>query len=286
MIDALIEPLQQGLVRRAALELVLLGLVCGPLGTWVLLFRHSFAAESIAHAMLPGLVLAALAGLPLVLGAGAGVLAAAAAVSLAGRDPRIGPDVGTAVAVTALFGAGALLALAPDAPARLEELLFGDLIGIGVDELLLTLGLAAAIAAALAAAHRPLALTAFDAGSAGPLGARPGRTELTLLALLALTVATAVQALGNLLVVALIVAPAAAARRLTQRLLPALLLSSALAAAAGVVGLYASYYLELAAGAAVALAAVLTFALTLPVRRSANRPARSVRSGEALGEAG
>ena len=104
-------------------------LACGPLGVWILLYRQSYAAESISHGMLPGLVLAALAGAPLVLGAGGGVLLAAAAIALAGRDERLGGDTGVAVAVSALFGLGALLALSPEAPPRLQELLFGDLLG-------------------------------------------------------------------------------------------------------------------------------------------------------------
>ena len=87
------------ILRRALAEVLLLSLACGPLGVWVLLHRQSYAAESMSHGMLPGLVIAALAGLPLVLGAGAGVLVAAGAISLAGRDERVGPDAGVAVAV-------------------------------------------------------------------------------------------------------------------------------------------------------------------------------------------
>ena len=144
-----------------------------PLGVWVLLHRQAYAAESLSHGLLPGLVLAALAGVPLVLGAAGGALVAAGAIALAGRDERIGGDIGVAVAVSALFGLGALLALAPDAPPRLEELLFGDLLGISGADLAAAAGLALAVAAALAVAHRPLALTAFDRAAARSLGAPP-----------------------------------------------------------------------------------------------------------------
>ena len=272
MIDALAEPLQEGIVQRALLELLVLAAVCGPLGAWVLLYRQSYAAESIAHAMLPGLVLAALAGLPLILGAAGGVLAAAATLALAAGDERIGADVGVGVTVTTLFGAGALLALLPEAPARLEELLFGDLLGGSSAAVGASAALAGAVLVVLAAAHRSLALVAFDKAAAGALGARPVRVELLLLALLALTVVAAVQALGNLLVVALVIAPAAAAGRLTRRLVPLLAVSALLAAVAGVVGLYASYHLELAGGASVALAALLLFAAALPFGRSGFEP--------------
>ena len=272
--DALTEPFGQALMQRALIEVLVLGAVCGPLGTWVLIFRQGYAAESIAHALLPGLVLAGLAGVPLAVGALAGAAVSVAGVTLAGRDERIGADVAVAVTTTALFGAGALLALAPGAPLRLEELLFGDLLGLADSDLAVGAALACTVLAALAAAHRPLVLAAFDPHTAPALGSRPGRVEMLLLALLGLTVVAAVQALGNLLVVALLIAPAAAARRLATRLGPALALSAALAVAAGLLGLYASYYLDVAAGASVALAAVALFAAALLRRAPALYQAR------------
>ena len=123
----LLAPFSEPLTRRALAEVLVLALACGPLGAWILLYRQSYAAESISHGMLPGLVLAALGGAPLVAGAAGGVVVAAGAIALAGRDERLGGDAGVAVAVSALFGLGALLALSPAAPPRLQELLFGDL---------------------------------------------------------------------------------------------------------------------------------------------------------------
>src|SRR3954470_22038023 len=116
----LTDPFQDGFTQRALLEVLVLSLACGPLGVWILLYRQSYAAESISHGMLPGLVVAALAGAPLVLGAAGGVLVAAALIALAGRDQRLGGDTGVAVAVSALFGLGALLALSPQTPPRLQ----------------------------------------------------------------------------------------------------------------------------------------------------------------------
>ena len=244
------------ITRRALLEVLILALALGPLGVWVLLHRQAYAAESMSHGLLPGLVLAALAGAPLVLGAAGGALLAAGAIALAARDERIGADLGVAVAVSALFGLGALLALAPEAPPRLEELLFGDLLGVSGADLLAALGLALAVCAALAAAHRPLALTAFDRGAARALGARPARWESVLLVLLGVGTVAAAPGLGSLLLVALVIAPAAAALRVTRRLVPALALAAAFAGAAGIAGLALSYYADLAAGASVALCAV------------------------------
>ena len=265
--DALLAPFGTGIGRRALLEVLVAGAACGPLGVWVLLLRQAYAAESVTHAMLPGLVLAALTGVPLALGAAGGVLVAAVLVALAARDARVGPDAAVAVVATALFGLGAVLALAPAAPPRVGELLFGDLLGVSKGELLASAGLAAAIALALAAAHRGLALAAFDPGAARALGGSAARSGLLLLALLGLTAVVAAGALGNLLVVALIVGPGAGALALAPRLGRALPLAAGLAGLAGLLGLEVSHHLELAAGASVALCAVALCAACLAVSR-------------------
>jgi ABC-type Mn2+/Zn2+ transport system permease subunit len=276
MVGWLIDPFAEGLMQRALVEVVLLGAVCGPLGVWVLLYRHSYAAESLSHGMLPGLVLAALVGAPLVLGAGGGVLVAAGGIALVARDRRLGSELGVAVVVSALFGLGAILALSPTVPPRLEELLFGDPLGVTPVDLVVGAGLAAAVLGGLAAGHRSLAAASFDRDTALALGVRPARTELALLVLLAVTTVAAAQGLGNLLLVALILAPASAALNLTRRLPSALALAAALAALAGVAGLLVSYRLQIATGAAIALCAIATFALAL-VRRPRSARARPTR---------
>jgi ABC-type Mn2+/Zn2+ transport system permease subunit len=229
----------------------------------VLLYRDAYAAESISHGMLPGLVVAALAGVPLLFGAVAGVLVAAAGIALVARDPRLGADLGVAVCVSTLVGLGAMLALSPQTPPRLQELLFGDLLGVTGGDLAVAAGLAGAVALALAAGYRSLALVGFDRGAAAALGARPLRWELGLLAVLAVTTVAAVQGLGNLLLVALVLAPAIAALNLARRLAAVLVLSVALAALAGTAGLVLSFHLQVAAGASVALCAVALAGLAL-----------------------
>ena len=255
----MLEAFETGIQQRALAEVLLLSLAAGPLGVWVVLYRQAYASESMAHAMLPGLVGAALLGAPLLLGAAAGLLVAAAAIAVAGRDERLGPDTAVAVAVTGLFGLGTLLALAPDAPARLQELLFGDLLGVSNGDLAAAGGLAALVVVALAALHRRLAVRAFDGHERAAV--------LIVLVLLALTTVVAVQGLGNLLVVALLVAPGAAALAVSRRLVPAMLLAVGLAAFSGAGGLLLSYYAETAAGASVALCAVAVAAIAALTRR-------------------
>src|SRR3954465_12733453 len=103
--------------RRALLEVALLGVVGGALGCWVVFYNLSYSAESLSHALLPGLVLAALTGLPLLLGGAIGLGVGALCIALAGSVTTIGRDTAVAVVVTGLFGLGVLLALSPDTPA-------------------------------------------------------------------------------------------------------------------------------------------------------------------------
>jgi ABC-type Mn2+/Zn2+ transport system permease subunit len=254
VLDALLDPWRSGIDRRALIEVILLGAFCGGLGFWVVTERLSYGAESLAHGLLPGLVLAALAGMPLLLGAGGGVAVAAALIALASRDERIGPDTAVAVAVTGLLGLGALLALSPDAPQRLQELLFGDPLGVSDSDLVAAAVLAVIGGGALAVLHRPLSATAFGASDAAVPGVRPAVVRLALLGLLAAAVAIAVQGLGALLVLAVLVGPPVAVRDWSVSAAGAIRAGALVGALAGVAGIYLSVHAGTAAGASIALA--------------------------------
>ena len=266
--DSLLEPLRSGIDRRALLEIALVGAFCGALGFWIVTERLAYAAESLSHGLLPGLVLAAIAGAPILLGAAGGALVAAALLGLAARDERIGPDTGTAVAVTGLVGLGALLALEPDAPPRLEELLFGDPLGVSDGDLAAAATLLVAGGTALFVLHRPFAAVAFDPPGAAATGVRPGLVRIALLVLLAAAIAVAVRGLGALLVLAVLVAPPVAVRRHAGTPARAMLAAAALAVLAGLTGIEVSFHAGTAAGASVALALCAAAALgaALPAR--------------------
>jgi ABC-type Mn2+/Zn2+ transport system permease subunit len=281
-VDFVLDPLRSGIDRRALLELALVGSLCGSLGFWIVTERLAYAAESLSHGLLPGLVLAALAGAPLLLGAAGGALAAAVLIAFAARDARIGPDAGTAVAVTGLVGLGALLALAPDSPQRLEELLFGDPLGVTDGDLVAAAALVLLGGVALAALHRPLTALAFDPAGAAAAGLRPGLVRMALLLLLAAAVAVAVQGLGALLVLAVLIGPPVAVRDHARTPARAMLAGAAVAVAAAVVGIEVSFHAHSAAGASVALALCGAAALGAALRpspRAARRgaPRRSLR---------
>jgi ABC-type Mn2+/Zn2+ transport system permease subunit len=263
---ALLEPWQQGIVQRAFLELALVGILGGALGCWVVFHGFSYSAESLAHSILPGLVVAALIGVPLVAGAAVGLAVAAVAIALAAEVPGLGRDASVAIVTTTLFGLGVLLALAPSSPPGLSGLLFGDPLGVTHADLVLTAVVAAASLGALATLHRVLLVVGFDRVNATAFGTRPSFADAALLVLVAATLLVGVQALGNLLILAVVIGPAATARLLSRRMAPMMALAGGIAVAGAVIGLYLSYYANTAAGASVALALVALFLAALTVR--------------------
>jgi ABC-type Mn2+/Zn2+ transport system permease subunit len=267
MIEWLLEPLREPIVARSLAELVLLGLISGTLGCWIVLAGRAYSAESLAHSMLPGLVGAALLGLPLVLGGAIGLAVGASLIALVGRIKVLSSEIAVSVVITSLFGAGVLLGLAPTTPAGLGGILFGDLLAVGFGDIALAAGYAAIVLAVLFVLHEGLLATGFDRLNAKALGRSPAPLDLVLALLLAGATLVAVQALGNLLVVAMLIGPAASARLLTRRIGPMMLTAVAIGWVASLVGLYASYHAELAAGAAVTCALVLAFVVALLTRR-------------------
>jgi ABC-type Mn2+/Zn2+ transport system permease subunit len=263
----MLEPLQDEFMRRAIAEMTLIGIAGGALGCWVVLYRLSYAAESLAHSIFPGLVLAAIAGAPLLLGGAPAIVVAALAIAIVARVPGLSREVAVGVVVTTMFGLGVLLALSPESPPGVQELLFGDILGPSNGDIAAAAVLALVVGASLLLLHGRLLAGGFDRGAARSLGARPAGTEAALLVLLALAIVVAVQGLGNLLVVAVFVGPAATARQLTERIGPMIGIAIATAVLAGLAGLYLSYYAGTAGGASVALVIVALYLLSLPLAR-------------------
>jgi ABC-type Mn2+/Zn2+ transport system permease subunit len=263
MVNFVTDPLGQEFIRRALLEVGLISLAGGALGCWVIFYGISYAAESLSHALFPGLVVAALAGVPILVGGIPGIAIAAIAIALVGRVPGIGRDTAVAVVVTGFFGLGALLALSPKSPPGIQNLLFGDILAPSDSDLRISAVLAVGVVLSLVALHWRLLAVAFDRTTAGSLGASPTIADIAVLVLLAAAVLVAAQGLGTLLAVAALVGPAATARVVTHRIGSMMTLASLLGIGAGVVGLYLSYYAGVAAGAAIAGTIVVTYLVAI-----------------------
>jgi ABC-type Mn2+/Zn2+ transport system permease subunit len=277
--NAVSDPWGQAIMQRALLEVTLLGVVGGALGCWIVFYQLSYSAESLAHALLPGLVLATLTGIPLLAGGAVGLLAAAIAIGLAERTPGIEPDTAVAVVISSLFGLGVLLALSPSSPPGIRGILFGDVLGVSDTDLLLAAILATVVIAALRLLHGQLLAVGFDRMSARALGARPPLVETALLVLIALAILVAVQGLGNLLVLAVLIGPASTARLVCRRMPQMMVIAALLAVGGAIGGLYLSYYAGTAAGASIAGTFVVVFLAAVcgtwvKDRATAGRPIR------------
>lgn len=263
LVRVLVEPFTEPIVQRAAAGVVLLGIVGGLAGCWVVLYGLSYAAESLAHGSLPGMVVAVAAGLPLLIGTSGGLLVAAAAIALVARVPALGRDTAVSIVISTMLGLGALLALAPSTPRGLAALLFGDVLGLSTADLAVGVLVAALLAVLLTVFHGRLLAVGFDRESAARLGVRPGLVELLLLVLLGLALVVVVPALGNLLAAAILIGPAATARLVTRRVPSMLAVAVLLAIGCGLAGLDASYQLSTASGATIAATILVVYLLAL-----------------------
>jgi manganese/iron transport system permease protein len=262
LLDHVIEPFRLGLMQRALVQVVVISAVGGAVGCFVVIRGLSFTGESLAHTVLPGVVVAYAIGVSLLIGAAA-LAAVTVAISLwAQRDRRISEDTAMGVAFAGLFPLGVILLALQANPGRsLSDFLFGDVLANSRGDVEGTVAIALVILAGLVLVHRAALACSFDRAYAASLGYRPGLIDALLLCLVAATVVVAILAVGNVLALALLIAPAATARLLLGRLVPMMLLAGVLGAVSGVVALELSYWAGLAASSTVVLCSAAEFLL-------------------------
>ncbi len=260
VLDLLADPWRSGFMRRAFLEAILCGATLGVLGCFVLVRRLAFLGESIAHTVVLGAALALLLGMPL--GIGGAVIGVATAV-LTGRiagDRRFSADTATGIVLPALFGAGIALLAATGGEGRLEDFLFGSILGVGTADLALAGLVAVALLVALRLAGKEIVLASFDRATAHALGYRVAVLDAVLLALLAVAVVVGLRAVGSVLLGGLLLGPPVAARLLCRTFWPMAGVAALLGVACGICGLYLTWYLEVGAGPAIVLVVAVAVA--------------------------
>jgi manganese/iron transport system permease protein len=264
--------LQDGYARRALIEALLVGALCGLVGVQVVLRRLSFFTMAMTHATFPGVVLAALVGVDLLLGSGLFGVLVVLGVSWLTTRPRSDSAAAVGVVLSAGFALGvALLSAQAGFTRDLSAYLVGSIVTVQVGDLVKTALVLAAVALTLALVGKELVFGAFDRGGMVAAGYPAGRLDLLLLLVVELTVVTSVPAVGTIQAVALIVAPAATARLWCDRIGPTTVLAVLLGMASGVVGLAVSQAYEVAAGAAIVLAACVFFVLSVVVAPAVRR---------------
>lgn len=262
MLDWLLTPLSYSFMQRGLLAALLVGVLCAVIGCYVVLRSMAFLGDALAHAILPGIAVAYLLGIDLVWGALLAALLVALGVSFFSQRGAIKEDTAIGILFTAALALGvALISSIRTYAVDLSHILFGDVLGVGVADLWLAGGLGALILLVIALAYKPFLLISFDPVLAATLRLRVGFYRTLLFILLALTIVVSIQTVGVGLVAAMLVTPSATAFLLTRRLPAMMALSAGIGALSGLIGLYASFYLNIASGSAVVLTATLFFLL-------------------------
>ena len=276
----LIEPLQYPFMQSGLLAAVLVGVTCAVLGVYVVLRSMAFIGDALAHTILPGLVAAYLLGLNLLLGAVVAGVATAFGIGWLSRRETLREDTAIGITFTGMFALGILLMSTVNSFRDFTHILFGNILGITPADLALISGLALLVLVVLFVFHKELELTSFDPTHARVMGLRADRVRYGLLVLLSLTVVAGIQAVGVVLISALLITPAAAASLLTRSLPRMMLISAAIAVFSGVTGLYASYFFDVASGAAIVLACTTCFVAASIVQALRDRRTESSPTGE------
>lgn len=275
------EPFALDFVQRAALGGAFVAVLCGVVGTWVVVRGMAFLGEALAHGMLPGVALATVLGFPVVIGATLSSIVMSLGIAALQRRGRLSYDTSIGMLFVAMLAVGVIVishsgSFATDATA----VLFGDILAIAPGDLIL-LGVATAVGIGVSvAAHRSLVATALDPRVAAVLGLRPRVAQVVLVGLVTLAVVASYQAVGSLLVVGLLLAPAVAASQWTSRIPSTMALAAALGVLAVLAGLLLSWHARTAAGASIALVAIVLAGLSWVARtiRDSRRSAVAART--------
>jgi manganese transport system permease protein len=261
LLDLLLEPLQFDFMVRALVTTVIAAIVCALLSCWLVLVGWSLMGDAVSHAVLPGVVIAYVLGAPFALGALVfGFLAVALIGAIRGTS-RIKEDAAIGIVFTTLFALGLVLISVTPSNTDLNHIIFGNILGVSEPDLVQIAVLATVAFVILVLKRRDLTLYAFDPMHAHAIGLSPRFLGALLLGLLALTAVVALQVVGVILVVAMLIIPGATAHLLTDRFGRMLVIAPALSAACSVVGIYLSYWLDAASGGLVVLVQGAAFLL-------------------------
>jgi manganese/iron transport system permease protein len=262
MIDWLAKPLTYGFMQRGLLASLMVGILCAVVGCYVVLRGMAFLGDAMAHAILPGVALAYLLRGNLLIGALIAAVLVALGIGFFSRQGTIKEDTAIGILFAAALSLGiVLISTIQTYAVDLTHILFGNVLGVGVGDLWLTAGLGLLVLLTIALLFKEFLVVSFDPVLAATLRLPVERLRTLLLVLLALTIVVSLQTVGVGLVAAMLVTPGATAYLLTRRLFPMMLVAAAIGALSSIVGLYLSFYLNVASGAAVVLAATAVFVL-------------------------
>lgn len=271
VVDWLVAPLQYPFMARGLLAAVMVGIVCAVVGTYIVLRGMAFFGDALAHSILPGVAVGYLVGGgargPLFWWALATAVLASLGIGAISKRTKIREDTATGVIFAGAFALGiALISTARSYTVDLTHFLFGDVLGVSGGDLMLIAIFGGIVLLTVAAFYKEFLVLSFDPVFAATLRLPARFFESLLLVLIAVTIVVSLQTVGVALMVAMLVTPAATAYLLTKRMLPMMALAAVIAAASGVVGLYLSYYIGIASGAAIVLTCTACFGVVWVVQ--------------------
>ncbi|WGD38453.1 metal ABC transporter permease [Lysinibacter sp. HNR] len=283
-LELIMEPLGYVFMQRAFAITALASIVCAVLSCWLVLVGWSLMGDAVSHAVLPGVVIAYTLGAPFAVGA---LIFGGGAVLLIGivrGKSQIKEDAAIGIVFTSLFALGLVLISIVPSQIDLTHILFGNLLGASANDLWQVLVVAAVVLVTIVLKKRDITLFTFDPVQAHTIGLSPRRLNALLLGLLALTVVVALQAVGVILVVAMLIIPGATAFLLTRRLNRMLWVSPMIATLCSIVGIYISYYSNASSGGMVVLTqGVVFFIAFVAVRGRALLSLRATPASAAVG---
>ena len=262
--EALVGPFEYTFMVRALIVSVLVGVMCPLLGVYVVTRGLGFMGDALAHSVLPGMVGAFILGVSPFLGAIPMAIAVALVSGYLIRRAGVGEDTSVGIIFAGLFALGlTMLTAAKGIPVNLEDILLGQVLAVSQTDVYVTLGLSAFVLVATYALHKEMLFASFDQTGASVVGLPTDKLEYALLALLAIVIVLALQAVGIVLVISMLITPAATALLIVRNFQHAMALAVAFGVAAAVAGLYISYHFNLPSGPVMALVVAAFFILAV-----------------------
>ena len=258
-----LEPFQFEFMRNALIIGALVGTVCAVLSCFLILKGWSLMGDAVSHAVLPGIVLAYAAGVPLAVGAFVSGLFCAVATGYIKAHSRVKEDTVMGVVFTGLFALGLVLFAKFPSDMHLDHILFGNILGVSLEQLARNGGLGILTLGVILVLRRDLLLFCFDPNHARSLGLNTTFLYYVMLSLLAMTIVVSIEAVGIILVIAMLITPGCVGYLLTDRFDRMLLIAVASAVFSSVCGVYVSFFINGATGACIVLTQSLIFVLAL-----------------------
>lgn len=261
MIEFLLEPISYSFVLRGLTAGLLAAISCALLSAFVVWRGMAFVGDALAHAILPGIVVAYVIGFSLFLGALGAAALAVIGIGLISNQRRLREDTAIGIVFSGFFALGVLLMSRITTYQDLGHILFGNILGVTRSDLVLMAAVVVLTVGVLVLSYKEILVASFDPAHSVAIGLSPGLVRYILLFLLAMTTVVAIQTIGVVLVLSLLVTPAAAASVLSKRLRTIMILSVAMSLVATLIGFYLSYYSDVASGPAIVLTLTVFFVL-------------------------